>query len=186
LPLVRRGPPALELDRLLRRRARGARGAPGAHPALRRFRRGGRELDRLRGRRGARLRVLRPAQPRSGRAAGSPPLRGMTTVLAHLMVSSMSAIFKKVGLLFIAFDLLVVASAGVLHTATNSAPPTRGAKTSSAQLEQIVSATSGHTSCSSDPTDGWDYYCVSADGSRGLYDVSVDGVTQRSDLPSYR
>ena len=102
----------------------------------------------------------------------------------------MSAIFKKVGLLFIAFDLLVgVASAGVFHNAMNTAAksaPAAGAKMSGAQLEQIVSATSGRTSCSSDPTGGWDYYCVSADGSRTLYDVSADAVAQHSDLPSYR
>jgi hypothetical protein len=99
----------------------------------------------------------------------------------------MSAIFKRVGLVFIAFDLLVgVASAGVLHTAARSAPPAARATMSGAQLEQIVGATAGRTSCSSDPSGGWDFYCISADGSRGLYDVSADAVTQHSDLPSYR
>ena len=50
----------------------------------------------------------------------------------------------------------------------------------------IVARSSGSTSCSTDPTGGWDYYCISADGSRTLYDVSASGVTQHSDLPSYR
>ncbi len=97
----------------------------------------------------------------------------------------MSALFKRIGVAFIALDLLVgVASAAVLHKHATAAPGI--AKMSGAQLEQIVAASSGHTSCSTDPSDGWDYYCISADGSRTLYDVSADGITQRSDLPSYR
>ncbi len=97
----------------------------------------------------------------------------------------MSALFKRIGVGLIVLDLLVgVASAAVLHH--RSTPAVGGVKMSAAQLEQTVAVSAGHTSCSSDPTGGWDYYCISSDGSRTLYDVSADGITQRSDLPSYR
>jgi hypothetical protein len=109
----------------------------------------------------------------------------------------MSARIKKVGLLVIVFDLLVgVAGAAVLKQ--HSAGPSNGAKMSASRLEQVVSETtqaaqpaSNHplhvnTTCTSDPKDGWDYYCISSDGSRALFDVSADGITQHADLPSYR
>jgi hypothetical protein len=109
----------------------------------------------------------------------------------------MSALLKKVGLVVILFDLLVgVAGAAVLHQ--RSAGPANGAKMSASRLEQVVAETaqaaqpaSDHplhvnTTCTADPTDGWDYYCVSSDGSRALYDVSADGIAQHSQLPSYR
>ena len=99
----------------------------------------------------------------------------------------MSALFKRVGVAVIALDLLVGGAAtAALHRHATS----HGAKLSAARLEQIVarsvSASHANTSCSADAADGWDYYCVSSDGSRALYDVSADRVTQRSDLPSYR
>jgi len=107
----------------------------------------------------------------------------------------MSALAKRIGTFLVVFDLLVGgAAAAVLHhhsTATRSA-----AKMSAPRLEQITSenaaaaqAGSGfavRTTCSSDPTGGWDYYCVGSDGSRTLYDVSADRITQRSYLSSYR
>ena len=110
----------------------------------------------------------------------------------------MSALFKKVGLFVIVFDLLVgVAGAAVLqHHSAGTANAT--AKMSASRLEQVVAETAQaaqpasdhplnvHTTCTADPTDGWDYYCISSDGSRALYDVSADGITQHSDLPSYR
>jgi hypothetical protein len=67
---------------------------------------------------------------------------------------------------------------------------------SSAQLEQLVVRSSSQatsrrppavdTSCTADPTGGWDYYCASSDGSLTLYDVSGDRITKQSDLRSYR
>jgi hypothetical protein len=99
----------------------------------------------------------------------------------------MSAIFKKAGILFIAFDLCVgVASAAVLHH--GAAPTTAAGKMSAARLEQVVESSTGaaNASCTSDPAAGWDYYCTSSDGSRTLYDVSAGRITQRADLPSHR
>ena len=97
----------------------------------------------------------------------------------------MGAIFKRVGLVVVIFDLLVgVGSAAVLHHRSGG---THAAKMSAAALERAVEKSLGaHTSCSSDPTAGWDYYCISSDGSRTLYDVSAGRITQRADLPSYR
>ena len=99
----------------------------------------------------------------------------------------MGAIFKRVGLVVIIFDLLVgVGSAAVLHHRTGG---THATKMSAAALEQTVEKSLGarvNTSCTSDPTAGWDYYCISSDGSRTLYDVSAGRITQRADLPSYR
>ena len=100
----------------------------------------------------------------------------------------MSALFKRIGLVVIVFDLLVgVASGAVLsHHAGNA---TGGAKMTAAQLEQIVqnsAASHPHASCSADPTGGWDYYCMSSDGSRTLYDASAGSIAQRADLRSYR
>ena len=57
------------------------------------------------------------------------------------------------------------------------------------KLEHTVEMSAGarvDTSCTSDPTAGWDYYCTSSDGSRSLYDVSAGRITQRVDIPSYR
>ena len=101
----------------------------------------------------------------------------------------MSAIFKKAGLLFIVFDLFVgVASAAVLHHSAGASHATAAGKMSAARLEQVVRSSTGaaSASCTTDPTAGWDYYCISSDGSRTLYDVSAGAVTQRADLPSYR
>ena len=101
----------------------------------------------------------------------------------------MSAIFKRVGLVVVIFDLLVgvgVGSAAVFHHHSGG---THEAKMSAAALEQTVEQSAGapiHTSCTSDPTAGWDFYCISSDGSRTLYDVSAGRITQRADLPSYR
>src|SRR5689334_5658827 len=87
-----------------------------------------------------------------------------------------SAIFKRVGLVVVIFDLLVgagVGSAAVLHRNSGG---THAAKMSAAALERTVEQSAGartHTSCTSDPTAGWDYYCISSDGSRTLYDVSA-------------
>ena len=99
----------------------------------------------------------------------------------------MGALFKRVGVAVVALDLLVGGAAtAALHRHAGSP----GAKLNAGRLEQIVarslSAPHRNTSCTADPKDGWDYYCVSSDGSRTLYDVSADRVTQRSDLPSYR
>ncbi len=107
----------------------------------------------------------------------------------------MRGIARRFGIAFVVFDLLVgVASAAVLHQAAGSG----GAKMSSSRLEQVVDASiaASHrdsrwplnvrTSCSVDASGGWDYYCVSSDGSRTLYDVSGDRITRRSDLRSYR
>jgi len=109
-----------------------------------------------------------------------------------------SAVVKRIGLVVIAFDLLVgVASAAVLHH-QSSATQSAAGRMSSARLEQIVSESAAaaqpasnhpldvHTTCSTDAAGGWDYYCTSSDGTRALYDVSADRITQRSDLPSYR
>ena len=100
----------------------------------------------------------------------------------------MSALFKRIGLVVIVFDLLVgVASGAVLSHHAGSA--TGRATMSAAQLEQIVgksAASHPHASCSADPAGGWDYYCMSSDGTRTLYDVSAGSITQRADLPSYR
>ena len=101
----------------------------------------------------------------------------------------MSAIFKRAGLVFIAFDLLVgVASAAVLHHPAGASHSMAAGKMSAARLEQVVESSTGaaNASCTSDPTAGWDYYCISSDGSRTLYDVSAGTITQRADLPSYR
>ena len=99
----------------------------------------------------------------------------------------MSAIFKRVGLVVVIFDLLVgVGSAAVLHRHSGE---THSAKMSAAALEHTVEMSAGarvDTSCTSDPTAGWDYYCTSSDGSRSLYDVSAGRITQRADIPSYR
>jgi hypothetical protein len=108
----------------------------------------------------------------------------------------MGAMVKKVGLLVIVFDLFVgVAAAAVFHPGSGSSSHgTMGAS----RLEQLVEASATadqassqwpaavHTTCSTDPTGGWDYYCISSDGSRAFYDVSADRITQRSDLPSFR
>ncbi len=104
---------------------------------------------------------------------------------------------KRIGLVVIAFDLLVgVASAAVLHH--QSATQSAAGRMSSDRLEQVVSESAAaaqpgsnrplavHTTCSPDAAGGWDYYCTGSDGSRTLYDVSADRITQRSDLPSYR
>ena len=97
----------------------------------------------------------------------------------------MSAIVKRVGVAVIVCDLLVagVASAALHHSvgASQGSP----ARVSAGQLEQVVERTSGvvSTTCTKDPTAGWDYYCISSDGSRALYDVSADQIVQRSDLP---
>jgi hypothetical protein len=99
----------------------------------------------------------------------------------------MSALFKRIGVGIIALDLLVGAgSAYALHK--NSAAAAHEGKMSSARLEQVVEESSGafDTSCSTDPTGGWDYYCISSDGSRTLYDVSAGRIVQQSALPSYR
>jgi hypothetical protein len=108
-----------------------------------------------------------------------------------------SALFKKIGLFVIVFDLLVGA-AGAAVLQHHGGGKSNGAKMSAARLEQVIAEStqaaqpaSDHplhvnTSCTADPTAGWDFYCVSSDGSRALYDVSADGITQRSDLPSYR
>jgi hypothetical protein len=108
----------------------------------------------------------------------------------------MSALAKRIGLLVIVFDLLVgAASAAVLHHHATGSGSHSAARMSGSRLEQIVSENESaaqtssylvNTTCSTDPTGGWDYYCVSSDGSRTLYDVSADRITQRSDLPSYR
>lgn len=101
----------------------------------------------------------------------------------------MSAIAKKAGLVFIVFDLFVgVASAAVLHQSAGAVHATAAGKMSAARLEQVVQRSKGaaNASCSSDPTAGWDYFCISSDGSRTLYDVSAGRITQRADLPSYR
>jgi hypothetical protein len=107
----------------------------------------------------------------------------------------MSALAKRIGTFFVVFDLLVGgAAAAVLHH--HSTGTRQAAKMAGPRLEHIVSENAAaaqtgsgfvvDTTCSSDPTGGWDYYCVSSDGSRSLYDVSADRITQRSDLPSYR
>jgi hypothetical protein len=109
----------------------------------------------------------------------------------------MRRLARRFGIAFVVCDLVVgVASAAVLHHGTSAAAS--GGRMSAAQLEQIVdqSITAAHadsswplkveTSCSVDPVGGWDYYCISSDGSRTLYDVSAGGITQRSDLQSYR
>ena len=102
----------------------------------------------------------------------------------------MGAIFKRFGLVVIVFDLLVgvgVGSAAVLH---HQAGGTHAAKMSAAALAQTVEKSAGtrrvHTTCTIDPSAGWDYFCISSDGSRTLYDVSAGRITQRADLPSYR
>jgi hypothetical protein len=98
------------------------------------------------------------------------------------------AIFKRIGLAVIVCDLLVagVASAALHHHSAGS--HVAAGKMSAARLEQIVESSSGaaSASCSTDPTAGWDYYCISSDGSRTLYDVSAGQILQRADLPSYR
>jgi hypothetical protein len=99
----------------------------------------------------------------------------------------MGAVAKRIGLVVIVFDLLVgAAAAAVLHHGTSS--PANSGRMSAVRLEQIAGASKGsaHTSCSADPTGGFDYYCISSDGSRALYDVSARAITQRSELPSYR
>jgi len=99
-----------------------------------------------------------------------------------------SAIFKRVGLVVVIFDLVVgvgAGSAAVLHRHSGG---TQAAKMSAAALEQTVEMSAGarvNTSCTSDPTAGWDYYCIRSDGSRTLYEVSAGRITQRADLPSY-
>jgi hypothetical protein len=107
----------------------------------------------------------------------------------------MRRLARRFGIAFVVLDVCVgVASAAVLHHGA-SAPAGR---MSAGQLEQVVSRsiTAAHadsrwplkvqTSCSVDGSGGWDYYCISSDGSRTLYDVSSDRITQRSDLQSYR
>jgi hypothetical protein len=103
-----------------------------------------------------------------------------------------SAICKRVGLVAIIFDLLVgvgVGSAAVLHRHSGGGGA-NAARMSAAALEQTVERSAGargvHASCTADPAAGWDFYCVSSDGSRALYDVSAGRITQRTDLPSYR
>lgn len=101
----------------------------------------------------------------------------------------MSTIFKRAGLVVVVFDLLVgVASAAVLHHSAGAAHGDVAGKMSAARLEQVVESSTGaaKASCTEDPTAGWDYYCISSDGSRTLYDVSAGRITQRTDLPSYR
>jgi hypothetical protein len=100
----------------------------------------------------------------------------------------MSALFKRVGLAVIVLDLLVAGvAAAALHHPTGSAQSAAG-KMSAGRLEQIVESSTGalNASCTEDPSAGWDYYCISSDGSRTLYDVSAGRITQRADLPSYR
>jgi hypothetical protein len=96
------------------------------------------------------------------------------------------AIFKRIGLVVIVFDLLI---AGVASAALHHSPGARSAgsgKMSAGRLEQIVERATGamRTSCTADPQAGWDYYCISSDGSRTLYDVSAGQITKRADLPS--
>lgn len=99
----------------------------------------------------------------------------------------MSALFKRIGVGVVALDLLVggVAAAALHKHSGLSAATDGGSKMTALQLEQTIGR-SASVSCSSDPTGGWDYYCVGSDGSRALYDVSADRVTHKSDLPSYR
>jgi hypothetical protein len=99
----------------------------------------------------------------------------------------MSALFKRIGVGVVALDLLVggVAAAALHKHAGLSAAAAGGPKLSALQLEQQL-GDGASVSCSSDPSGGWDYYCIGSDGSRALYDVSADRVTHKSDLPSYR
>jgi hypothetical protein len=98
----------------------------------------------------------------------------------------MSALFKRVGVAVVVLDLLVAGvAAAALHHSTGTAQSAAG-KMSSGQLGQIVESSTGvvNVSCTKDPTAGWDYYCISSDGSRTLYDVSAGQITKRADLPS--
>lgn len=100
----------------------------------------------------------------------------------------MGALFKRIGLAVVVLDLLVAGvAAAALHHRTGAAHYAAG-KMSAGRLEQIVESSTGaaNASCTPDPTAGWDYYCISSDGSRTLYDVSAGQITQRADLPSYR
>jgi len=94
---------------------------------------------------------------------------------------------------FVVLDLLVRrCSAAVLTTyghkrGQDSAGPWNRSSAVDRRLARHVEvATRGHTSCSGSPGRRLDYYCVSSDGPRSLYDVSGDRVTQRSDLQPYR
>jgi hypothetical protein len=102
----------------------------------------------------------------------------------------MRRVVRRFGIALVVLDLFVdVASAAVLHHGTGAS----AGKMSAGRLEQVVGRSIAashaksrwalvvHTSCSAAPGGGWDYYCVSSDGSRTLYDVSGDRITLRSD-----
>ncbi len=94
----------------------------------------------------------------------------------------MSARFKKVGLAAIVLDLLLAGTAfAALHHGSGSA--SHGGKLSAAALEQLLGGLgTARPSCTADPNGGFDYLCQSG-GSRTLYDVAADHITNRVELP---
>jgi hypothetical protein len=94
----------------------------------------------------------------------------------------MSAVAKRVGLAAIVLDLLLAGTAfAALHHGSSTA--VRGGKMSRAALEQLLSGPgSARGSCTVDPNGGFDYLCQSG-GSRTLYDVTADHITNRVELP---
>jgi hypothetical protein len=94
----------------------------------------------------------------------------------------MGALLKKVGFAAIVLDLLVGGTAfAAFHHGSSSA--THGGKMSAAALEQLVGGPgSARPTCTVDPNGGFDYLCQ-AGGSRTLYDVTADHITNRVELP---
>jgi hypothetical protein len=94
----------------------------------------------------------------------------------------MGAILKKAGLVAIVLDLLVGGTAfAALHH--GSAAATNGGKMSAAVLKRLISGPgTARPSCTADPNGGFDYLCQ-AGGSRTLYDVAADHITNRVELP---
>jgi hypothetical protein len=94
----------------------------------------------------------------------------------------MGALAKKVGLAAILLDLLVAGTAfAALHH--GSRPAARGAKMSAPALEQVLAESGAvRPSCTSDPNGGFDYLCQGG-GSRTLYNVAADHITDQVELP---
>jgi hypothetical protein len=94
----------------------------------------------------------------------------------------MGAILKRAGLAAIVLDLLVGGTAlAALHHGSASAA--RGGKMSAAALEQLLGGPgTARPSCTVDPNGGFDYLCQ-AGGSRTLYVVAADHITNRVELP---
>jgi hypothetical protein len=90
----------------------------------------------------------------------------------------MGAVLKKAGLAAVVLDLLVGGTA-LAALQRGSAPAAHGSKMSAAALEQLVGA---NANCTADPNGGFDYVCQSS-GSRALYDVAADHITNRVELP---